>query len=80
MPELDRTSRDGTVQRARLDNRVEGGPGAPVQLLDHMVVHPTAASSVRAAAEEDGAAPRPQSAAEGVHGGAASNGVVGISS
>ena len=56
MPQLDRTRRDGTVQRARLDNRVEGGPGAPVQLLDHMVVHPTAASYVRAAAEEDGAA------------------------
>ena len=58
VPELDRPRRDGTMRRARLDNRVEGGPGAPVRLLDHSVVHPTAPSYVRAAAEADGAAAR----------------------
>ena len=55
VPEWDRTRRDGTVQRARLDLRIEGGPGAPVRLADHKVMHPRAHSHVRIAAAEDGA-------------------------
>ena len=56
MPEWDRTRDDGSVQRARLDLRVEGGPEAPVRFVDHKVTHPLARSSVQAAAREDGAA------------------------
>ena len=56
VPEWDRTRRNGTVQRARLDLRIEGGPGAPVRFADHKVTHPRAQSYVRAAAAEDGAA------------------------
>ena len=35
VPEWGRTRRNGTVQRARLDLRIEGGPGALVRIADH---------------------------------------------
>ena len=58
VPEYDRAGASGTVQRARLDLRVEGGPGGPVRFADHKVTHPLARSYVRDAAKEDGATAR----------------------
>jgi len=58
VPQWDRLRPDGTVQRARLDLRVDGGPGGPVRYLDHEVSHPTAASYVQDAAQQDGATAR----------------------
>ena len=58
VPEWDRTRADGTTQCARLDLRVEGGPGGPVRFADNRVTHPLARSHVREAARADGAAAR----------------------
>ena len=56
--EPDRQRAGGSWKRARLDLRIEGGPGGPVRLADNRVTHPLASPYVRSAATEDGAAAR----------------------
>ena len=58
VPQWDRARRNGTVQCARLDLRVEGGPWSPVCFVDHEVSHPPAPTYVMNAADADGATAR----------------------